>query len=129
MDSERNNILKKSFKIVEKARNAAEKKIEEKIQEVQLLTNELKEIKSNLAKITAQKTHESGGVFENINDGYMYIDLSGTVIKMNAIAIDFFGHDIDTQKLTVLDLIHPDDIEHGIKSFNTLFNSISIVSL
>ena len=121
MDSERNNILKKSFKIVEKARNAAEKKIEEKIQEVQLLTNELKEIKSNLAKITAQKTHESGGVFENINDGYMYIDLSGTVIKMNAIAIDFFGHDIDTQKLTVLDLIHPDDIEHGIKSFNTLF--------
>ena len=121
MDSERNDILKKSIDTSKKARNTAEKKLEEKTKEVQLLRNELKEIHSKFAEITTQKMFESAGIFENINDGYICMDLSGNVIKMNGIAIDFFGYDIHKQKLTVSDLIHPDDLEYGTKSFNTLF--------
>ncbi|WP_348667177.1 PAS domain S-box protein [uncultured Polaribacter sp.] len=121
MDSERNDILKKSIETSKKARNAAEKKLKEKTQEVQLLRNELKEIHSKFAEITTQKKCESAGIFENINDGYICMDLSGNVIKMNGIAIDFFGYDIHKEKLTVSDLIHPDDLEYGTKSFKTLF--------
>ena len=121
MDSERNDILKKSIETSKKARNAAEKKLKEKTQEVQLLRNELKEIHSKFAEITTQKKCESAGIFENINDGYICMDLSGNVIKMNGIAIDFFGYDIHKEKLTVSDLIHPDDLEYGTKSFTTLF--------
>ena len=121
MDSERNDILKKSIETSKKARNAAEKKLKEKTQEVQLLRNELKEIHSKFAEITTQKMFESAGIFENINDGYICMDLSGNVIKMNGIAIDFFGYDIHKEKLTVSDLIHPDDLEYGTKSFKTLF--------
>ncbi|MFL3660681.1 MAG: PAS domain S-box protein [Polaribacter sp.] len=121
MDSERNDILKKSIDTSKKARNTAEKKLEEKTKEVQLLRNELKEIHSKFAEITTQKMFESAGIFENINDGYICMDLSGNVIKMNGIAIDFFGYDIHKQKLTVSDLIHPDDLEYGTRSFNTLF--------
>ena len=121
MDSERNDILKKSIETSKKARNTAEKKLEEKTEEVQLLRNELKEIHSKFAEITTQKMFESAGIFENINDGYICMDLAGNVIKMNGIAIDFFGYDIHKQKLTVSDLIHPDDLEYGTKSFNTLF--------
>lgn len=121
MDSERNDILKKSIETSKKARNAAEKKLKEKTQEVQLLRNELKEIHSKFAEITTQKKCESAGIFENINDGYICMDLSGNVIKMNGIAIDFFGYDIHKEKLTVSDLIHPDDLEYATKSFKTLF--------
>lgn len=121
MDSERNDILKKSIETSKKARNTAEKKLEEKTEEVQLLRNELKEIHSKFAEITTQKMFGSAGIFENINDGYICMDLAGNVIKMNGIAIDFFGYDIHKQKLTVSDLIHPDDLEYGTKSFNTLF--------
>jgi len=71
MDSERNDILKKSIETSKKARNAAEKKLKEKTQEVQLLRNELKEIHSKFAEITTQKKCESAGIFENINDGYI----------------------------------------------------------
>jgi PAS domain S-box-containing protein len=121
MDSEKKGKTEKSIKRVEAARNVAEKKLEEKIQEVLLLKGELKKINTKLKHISTQKNLASEGAFENINDGYIRTDLSGNVVKMNGVALDFFGCDKNTQRLSATDLIHPDDLAHGIKFFSTLF--------
>jgi PAS domain-containing protein len=121
MDSEKKGKTEKSIKRVEAARNVAEKKLEEKIQEVLLLKGELKKINTKLKHISTQKNLASEGAFENINDGYIRTDLSGNVVKMNGVALDFFGYDKNTQRLSATDLIHLDDLAHGIKFFSTLF--------
>ena len=119
MDQNKIDILKRNLKKEKIARKARGKTVENKSNDLGLL-EELK--KSNLAleSLLEQKSSQLEGVFENINDGYILMDMSGNILKMNDIATSFFGYNIEKEKLNVSDLILPEDLEYGTKSFNTL---------
>lgn len=102
------------------ARKQAEEILEEKSRELYLLTQELKISNEKLEQLVTETTSELKGVFDNILDSYIVMDLHGNVIKMNDAAVDFFGYDIKKEKLNVASLIYYEDIKYAMKSFMEL---------
>ena len=120
MDQDKINILQKNLKTEKAARKAAEKIVEDKSKDLHLLSHELKKTNLKLEAIKVEHSSQLETVFENINDGYISMDLFGNVQQMNNNAKDFFGYNIEEEKLNVFNLIFPDDFEHASKSFVTL---------
>jgi PAS domain S-box-containing protein len=120
MDQYKIKILQKNLKTEVAARKAAEKIVEDKSKDLHLLSNELKKTNLKLETIQIEQSSQIEAVFENINDGYILMDLFGNILKMNNNAKDFFGYNIEEEKLNVYNLIFPDDLEHASKSFITL---------
>jgi len=120
MDQDKINILQKNLKTEKAARKAAEKIVEDKSKDLHLLSHELKKTNLKLEAIKVEHSSQLEAVFENINDGYISMDLFGNVQQMNNNAKDFFGYNIEEEELNVFNLIFPDDFEHASKSFVTL---------
>lgn len=94
-----------------------EKKAREKAEELLLhRTSELLEMKEALKK----KTIEFDGVFQNILDSFILMDIMGNVIKMNDAAVKLFGYDIKKEDFNVLNIIYKDDFEYAMNSFAKL---------
>lgn len=85
MTSPQNQIelLQRALKREKSARKAAEKILEDKSKELFYTSKELKEL-------LEEKSNTLEGVFKNINDAYLVIDLHGNVLRMNEVAKDFF---------------------------------------
>ena len=90
MSKERIEILERALKREKEARKISEKILEHKSRDLYLLSQELKEANTKLATLLDQKSSQLQGVFDNINDAYLVIDIQGKVLKMNDVAIDFF---------------------------------------
>lgn len=120
MDQDKINILQKNLKTEKAARKAVEKIVEDKSKDLHLLSHELKKTNLKLEAIKVEHSSQLETVFENINDGYISMDLFGNVQQMNNNAKDFFGYNIEEEELNVFNLIFPDDFEHASKSFVTL---------
>ncbi|CAA0235666.1 Two-component system sensor histidine kinase [Tenacibaculum maritimum] len=120
MSSSEIEILKRALKREKAARKAAEKILEDKSRELYTLSEELKETNLKLEDLLNKKSSQLQGVFENILDAYLMIDLSGNVLKMNDAAIDLFGYDIAKEGLNVMNLIYPEDAEYAFESFEKL---------
>jgi len=120
MSQEEIDILKRALKREKEARKAAEKILEDKSRELYHLSEELKVSNAKLEASVNEKSSQLEGVFKNINDAYVVIDITGNVLKMNTVAIDFFGYDISQEKLNIVNLIYPEDAEYAFTSFKTL---------
>jgi PAS domain S-box-containing protein len=120
MSQKQIDILQRALVREKASRRQAEKILESKSAELYGLAEQLKESKMELEIILDKKTSQLRGVFENINDAYLVMNLQGDVLKMNNIAIDLFGYNIDKEKLNVLRLIYNEDAEYAFKSFNQL---------
>ncbi|CAA0227350.1 PAS domain-containing sensor histidine kinase [Tenacibaculum maritimum] len=120
MNSSEIEILQRALKREKAARKAAEKILEDKSRELYTLSEELKETNLKLEDLLNKKSSQLQGVFENILDAYLMIDLSGNVLKMNDAAIDLFGYDIAKEGLNVMNLIYPEDAEYAFESFEKL---------
>ncbi len=120
MDQHKIDILQKSLKTERAARKAAEKIVEDKSKDLHLLSNELKKTNLKLEVIKVEQSSQIEAFFENINDGYILMDIFGNILKMNNNAKDFFGYNIEEEKLNVYNLIYSDDLEYASKSFITL---------
>ncbi|WBX72636.1 PAS domain S-box protein [Tenacibaculum pacificus] len=123
MSQNRIDILERALKRQKAARKIAEKILEDKSRELYLIYEELKETNTKLEESLKEKSSELKGVFQNINDSYLIMDLSGNVLKMNDSAIDFFGYDISKDKLNVKKLIYPEDSDYSFKSFYKLYKT------
>ncbi|WP_027076241.1 PAS domain S-box protein [Maribacter antarcticus] len=119
MNQDKIDLLQRNLKREKAARIAAEKIAENKHNDL-YLSEELKKTNLALENLLEQKSSQLEGVFENINDGYILIDMFGNIVKMNDIATDFFGYNIEKEKCNVSNLIYPEDLEYGIRSFNIL---------
>ena len=94
-----------------------EKKAREKAEELLLnRTSQLLEVQEALKK----KTIEFDGVFQNILDSFILMDIMGNVIKMNEAAVKLFGYDIKVEDFNVLNIIYKDDFEYAMNSFAKL---------
>jgi PAS domain S-box-containing protein len=98
---------------------AARKVAENRLNEEHRLLEDMKNAKQQLEFQLDEKAAQIQGLFENINDAYILMDIFGKVLKMNSIAITFLGYSLK-EDLNVQDLIHPEETEYAAKSFEAL---------
>ena len=120
MDKDKTEIYERALKREKAARKVAEKILEDKSKELYLLSEKLKKSNKQLENLLQEKSSQLQGVFENINDAYLVMDLYGNVLKMNNVANNLFGYDIEKEKLNITNLIYPDDAEYAYNSFTKL---------
>ena len=114
MSQDQLEILQRALKREKAARKAAERILEDKSRELYNISEELK-------NLLDEKSSTLKGIFENINDAYLVMDLYGNVLKMNEVAVDLFGYDIEKEKFNVTDVIYKDDVEYAQNSFLQLY--------
>ncbi|SNR16504.1 PAS domain-containing sensor histidine kinase [Tenacibaculum jejuense] len=115
------NDLKRALENEKKARLAAEEKLNSFTKESENLINKLETKTKHLEEELSKKDSELKGIFENINDAFVQIDLRGNVIKMNDIAITMFGYDYtEGTPLNLMKIVHPDDYGYTIGAFKNL---------
>jgi len=120
MDSKEVLLLKKALVRQKKARAQAEKILEQKSKELYDATRHLKETNDRLESLLSEKTSELEGVFINILDPYVVMDLEFNVIKMNPSAKAFLGFDNDKELVNLASLVHPEYKEYTSESIKTL---------
>jgi len=113
-------IFKRALEREKAARKQAEKILEDKSRELYNLTQELKTTNDKLVDLIDVKKSELQGVFDNLVDAYVLMDLNGNLKEMNAAAMDLFGYNISKEKLNVISLIYKEDFEYAMKSFQEL---------
>jgi PAS domain S-box-containing protein len=113
-------ILERALKRERAARKQAEVILEQKSEELFLLTQELQTSNTKLEKLVKEKTSELKGVFENIIDAYVVMDLAGGVIEMNKAAELFLGYSVKKGKINLANLVYPED--HN--TINTAYRSL-----
>ncbi|MBE7633807.1 PAS domain S-box protein [Tenacibaculum finnmarkense] len=123
MSNHRIDILERALKRQKAARKIAEKILEDKSRELYLISEELKAANIRLEASLIEKSSQLKGVFDNINDSYLIMSLSGDVLKMNDAAIALFGYDISKEKLNAKNLIYPEDATYAFESFYKLYNT------
>ncbi|MGH1385050.1 sensor histidine kinase [Kordia sp.] len=120
MSQEQIHILQRALNREKAARKAAEKILEDKSRELYVLSEELKISNAKLEDSFNEKSSQLAGVFENIIDAYVVMDLRGNVLKMNDAASDLFGYNIEEEALNVTCLIYPEDTAYAFDSFSQL---------
>ncbi len=113
-------ILKRALQREKAARKQAEEILEGKSRELFKLAQELKQANAKLKEGLTEKTTELQGVFGNLVDAYVLMDIFGNVVKMNDAAKELFGYNLDSEKLNVTDLIYKEDYGYAMKSFHQL---------
>ena len=113
-------ILKRALHREKEARKIAEKILEDKSRNLYLTTEELKKVNTQLEDLLDEQKTELQGVFENIIDAYLVMDLSGNVLKMNDAAVDLFGYDVEKENINVTKLNYENDYEYAMQSFSEL---------
>lgn len=68
-----------------------------------------------------RKESEFRGVYDNLNDAFVLIDLFGNVLKMNSIAEALFGYTYNEKNpLNPLKLVHTEDFKYTQEAFRKL---------
>ena len=119
MDNNKVDILDRALKRQKEARKTAEQILEQRSLELFNTSEELKRVNKQLEEVLDEKNTQLKGVFENINDAYLVMNLNGEVLKMNDIAERFFGYTMD-ESPNVVDLIYKEDYLYAMSSFQEL---------
>ncbi len=120
MDSKEVILLKKALERQKRARQQAEKILEEKSKQLYDVTQHLRESNSRLESLLTEKTSEMDGVFLNIIDPYVIMDLEFNVVNMNSSAKDFLGFDHTEKSVNLRELVHPEFIQYTAESLSSL---------
>ena len=94
MSQDQLDIYKRALAREKQARKAAEKILEEKSREHFQTSQKLEEL-------LIEKSSQLQGVFENIVDAYVIMDVNGNVLKFNDAATKLFGYDLDKENPAV----------------------------
>jgi PAS domain S-box-containing protein len=114
------DILRRALEREKKARYQAEKILEHKSLELHQANLKLRESKTKVENLLKEKTSELKGVFENLVDAYVVIDLKGNVLKMNNAAVKLLGYNSTDEDVNLMNLAHPEETEKVISSFGEL---------
>ena len=120
------DILKRALDRERNSRKAAEKILEEKAAELYNLNKKLEESHEELKVLYNKTSSQLQGVFENIVDAYVIMDLSGNILKLNDAAVNLLGFENAYVNTNLLSLVDPSEVEKVPAKFNELFNNGSI---
>ena len=115
-------ILERALQREKAARKAAEEILEEKSTELYETSEKLKTSNEKLEELLNRKTSELEGVFENIIDAYVVLELSGEVIRMNQAAVDLLGYDVEKEPVSLLGLVKEEYREYTLEAFRELYH-------
>ncbi|WP_324028263.1 PAS domain S-box protein [Maribacter sp. BPC-D8] len=120
MDNKEVLLLKKALERQKKARKQAENILEEKSKELYDVTSHLRESNSKLENLLSEKTSELDGIFINIIDPYVVMDLQFNVINMNRSAKEFLQFDHNDKLVNLSHFIHPDFLAYTQESMRSM---------
>ena len=120
MSKQEIELLQRALDRQVKARKEAEKILESKSKELYDTLHYLKEDNNRLKGLLQEKTSELEGVFFNIPDPYLVINLKGQVIKMNQAAKQFLGFDTEKEDFYAAQLVHHEYLMATLQSFQVL---------
>ncbi|MHB0755049.1 GAF domain-containing sensor histidine kinase [Polaribacter sp. M15] len=120
MSQNKIDILERALLRQKKARKQAEKILEDKSLALFNTSKKLKEANNKLELLLDEKDSQLKGVFENINDAYLIIDINGNILKMNDVAEEFFGFKLTKQPISFPEFIYKDDYRYALNSFAEL---------
>ena len=120
MDNKEVILLQKALDRQKKARVQAEKILESRSMELYDVTSHLKRANSKLENLLSEKASEMDGVFVNIIDPYIIMDLNFNVINMNVSAKEFLGYDNTKESINLSKLVHKDYLQYTSSSFKSL---------
>ncbi|MBL85840.1 MAG: PAS domain-containing sensor histidine kinase [Winogradskyella sp.] len=126
MSQEEVDILKRTLARERASRKAAEEILEAKSAELYEVNQKLEASHKELTTLYSKTNSQLQGVFENIADAYVIIDLWGNVLKMNQAAIDLLGFNYKTEDINLMDLVVKEEIHLVAPSFKGLLEKGTI---
>ncbi|MGZ0016158.1 PAS domain S-box protein [Yeosuana sp. AK3] len=123
MSQDKIGILKRALHREKEARKQAEKILEEKATDLYNTNKILEKVNADLESLYTRTDSQLQGVFENIVDAYLIMDLKGNILKMNDAALKLLGFENDKVQFNLMSLVSPSDYERVNKSFYKLLNS------
>jgi len=119
MKKESVEILIRAIERERAARKEAENILEEKSAELLDAIYQLEAVNEDLNERLDKKQAELKGVFDNIIDAFVVLDLRGNVLRMNTAAEIVFGYK-KGELLNILNLLHEDDHEYSLEVYKKL---------
>tara|TARA_B100000809_G_scaffold169704_1_gene167082 strand:- start:30481 stop:32469 length:1989 start_codon:yes stop_codon:yes gene_type:complete len=120
MSQNKIDILERALAREKSARKQAEKILEDKSAELYRISQKLYKSNLELEKAIYEKNSELKGVFENIVDAYVVMNLENVIIKMNDAAIDLLGYDSNNEDVNLSELVHFGEKENVDKAYSEL---------
>lgn len=118
---DRIEILERALQREKAARKKAEAILEEKSFELYQLSQQLKEANDLLKESLNEKSSELEGVFINIVDAYVLLDMNANIVKMNDAAYNMLDYNIEDQNVNLFDLIDDKYQDQAHVVLNKLF--------
>lgn len=115
-------VLERALKREKAARKQAEAILERKSAELFEAKQSLEASYAKLETLLNRKDSQLQGVFENIVDAYVIMNLQGDILKMNQSAVQLLGFNNANQDYNLLSMAHPKETERVVKSFKLLLN-------
>jgi PAS domain S-box-containing protein len=128
MSQDKIDILERALKREKAARKAAEKILEQKSTDLYYSNKKLEKLYADLESELTRTDSQLQGVFENIVDAYVIIDLSGDILKMNSAAVKLLEFESGQQDDNLMNMVFPEDYEVVTKSFKSLIKDGSITN-
>ena len=120
------DILKRALERERAARKAAEKILEEKSAELFKVNKQLEASNAELTVLYNKTSSQLQGVFENIVDAYVIMDLWGNILKMNEAAVSLLGFETINDEGNLATLVDPQETDKVEPAFKQLFEAGSI---
>ena len=122
MESNAVHLLKRALDRDRKASKTGEKILEAKSNELIDVTRHLRRANAQLENVSNRRASELDGVFTNIIDAYVVMDLRFTIVDMNRSAKAFLGYDHRKEIIHLSNIVHEDFIEYTAESIQTLLD-------
>ncbi|TWO32707.1 PAS domain S-box protein [Seonamhaeicola sediminis] len=126
MSQDKIDMLQRALAREKAARKQAEKILENKAAELYEAKQKLEKSYTELEALLNRKDSELQGVFENIVDAYVIMDLWGKILKMNDAAVSLLGFQDSKVDFNLLEMVHPDEMERVAESFQSLMKNGTI---
>ncbi|PQB03486.1 PAS domain-containing sensor histidine kinase [Aureitalea marina] len=120
MSNDRSDILQRALKRERLARKESERILEIKSSELYELTQDLQRANKQLKASVTEKNSQLQGIFTNILDAYVVMDLAGNILRMNESAEQLLDYSLKDGRKNLLDFVAADDIRHTQESYNSL---------
>lgn len=129
MDLNKIQLLERALKRERAARKEAEKILEQKSAELYSANLRLEKSYTELEALLDKTDSQLQGVFENIVDAYVIMDLMGNILKMNDAAVDLLGFENTKENYNLLDFPLFEEKESVSRAFKDLLKNGSITDL
>lgn len=123
MSQDETDILKRALAREKAARKQAEKILESKAVELFDAKQKLEKSYTELEALLNRTDSQLQGVFENIVDAYVIMDLMGNVLKMNDAAVNLLDFEDSKLDFNLLEMVAPTEIERVEASFQSLLKT------